>query len=69
MDINILRERYTKGCKLKLTAPLEDKYSPKAIGDVMIVEYVDDMGNIHGSWQSGGSLALIQGVDSFVKIE
>ena len=31
----------------------------------MTVSFVDDAGQIHGSWSSGGSLALIAGLDMF----
>ena len=31
----------------------------------MVVDYIDDMGQIHGRWKSGGSIALLFGVDDF----
>ena len=54
-----------KGDKLRLLAPIEDQYTPKEAGDTMIVSYVDDAGQIHGTWESGGSIAVIIGVDRF----
>lgn len=59
----------TKGTKLKLLKDLDDPYTPKRAGDIMTVNYVDDAGQIHGNWQSGGSLALIIGVDEFEVIK
>lgn len=59
------RERYPEGTKLRLTAGLEDPYSPKKAGDIFVVDCVDDIGQIHGRWASGGSIALIPEVDSF----
>lgn len=59
------RMRYPSGTKVRLTAPIEDEYSPKAAGDILTVDYIDDMNQMHGSWQSGGSIALIIGVDKF----
>lgn len=37
----LYRLRYPAGTKVMLTAPIEDKCTPKEIGDVMTVEYVD----------------------------
>ena len=64
-----LQLMYPVGTKLKLIKPLEDIYSPKEAGDVMTVTSIDDMGQIHGTWESGGSLAIIPERDSFEKIE
>ena len=60
-----LEERYPKGTKLKLTAPINDKYTPKNIGDIFTVSYADDYMQLHGSWTGGGSMAIIVGQDSF----
>lgn len=60
-----LRKRYPKGTCLRLKKPLDDPFTPKSTGDVMVVDYIDDMGQIHGRWKSGGSIALLFGVDDF----
>lgn len=60
-----LQMMYPIGTRLKLTKALDDIYSPKNVGDILTVKYIDDMANIHGTWDSGGSIALISGVDSF----
>lgn len=69
LDIKSLREKYPKGTKLMLLSDLDDTYSPHFAGDTLTVNCIDDIGQIHGSWKSGGSLALIVGVDNFKKVE
>ena len=69
LDIKSLREKYPKGTKLVLLSDLDDTYSPHFAGDILTVNCIDDIGQIHGSWKSGGSLALIVGVDNFKKVE
>ena len=39
---------------------------PEYLGKVGIVEYIDDIGQIHGTW---GGCALIPGVDRFEAAE
>lgn len=67
-SIEQYREQYPKGTVLRLTGDLEDPYSPKKAGDTCVVEFIDDAGNIHVHWESGGSIALIIGVDCFEKL-
>lgn len=68
LDISALRKEYTEETKVRLLTDLEDDYSPHLVGDILTVSYVDDRGQIHGSWKSGGSLALIPEVDNFEKV-
>lgn len=60
-----LEEKYPKGTKLRLTAPINDTYTPKDIGDIFTVSYADDNMQLHGSWSGGGSMAIIVGKDKF----
>ena len=60
-----LRLRYPSETKLRLTADLDDPYTPKRAGDIFTVGYIDDAGQIHGTWESGGSMALIPETDQF----
>lgn len=59
------RMRYPHGTKLRLTESIEDKFTPKEAGDIFTVDFIDDAGQIHGSWESGGSIAVIIGKDKF----
>ena len=63
--VEYYRMRYPTGTKLRLTSPIEDPYSPKAVGDIMVVDYIDDMAQIHGNWSSGGNIAIIIEEDNF----
>lgn len=58
---------YPKGTKIKLIN-MKDKYAPPS-GTIGTVDFVDDIGQIHVKWESGGSLALIIGEDDFEVIE
>jgi len=51
-----------------LLVHMDDPYGvpEKAIGTV---DFVDDAGQIHVTWDSGSSLALIPAVDEFLFIE
>ena len=60
-----LRAKYPKGTVLELTAPINDQYTPKGAGERFIVSDVDDIGQIHGRFLSGGSMAIIPEVDEF----
>ena len=60
-----LEEKYPKGTKLRMTAPINDDYTPKKVGDIFTVSYADDNMQLHGTWSTGGSMALIVGLDSF----
>ena len=58
---------YPKGTKIKLIK-MNDKYAPPS-GAIGTVDFVDDIGQIHVKWESGGSLALVIGEDDFKVIE
>lgn len=58
---------YPKGAKIKLIN-MNDKFAPPS-GTIGTVDFVDDIGQIHVKWESGGSLALIIGEDDFEVIE
>lgn len=54
LDISVLREEYKEGTKVRLLSDLNDELSPHFAGDILTVSFVDDLGQIHGSWKSGG---------------
>ena len=59
------RKKYPFGTKIRLTADLDDPYVPKKTGDIFVVHYVDDAGQLHGYWESGSSIAVIPEKDKF----
>lgn len=61
-----IRKEYPVGTKVKLLR-MDDAQAPP-IGTTGVVNHVDDIGSIHVSWDSGGSLALIVDIDEFVKL-
>lgn len=58
-----LREQYPAGTRVRLLS-MDDPQAPP-IGTEGTVIGVDDAGNIMMSWDSGGGLNLVYGVDSF----
>ena len=62
-QIAVLRERYPRGTRVELLG-MDDPLAPPTgtLGEVM---GVDDAGQILVRWETGSSLSLISGVDSF----
>ena len=62
-QIAALREQYPRGTRVELLG-MDDPQAPPTgtMGDVM---GVDDAGQILVRWETGSSLSLILGVDSF----
>ena len=58
-----LRNTYTKGTVVELLG-MDDPQAPP-VGTKGKVVYVDDAGQIGVAWDTGFSLSLIDGVDSF----
>lgn len=61
--------KYPRGTKIKLTKTLDDKYNPIREGTIFVVDFVDDIGSIHGTWENGSTIAVIPDVDEFEVIE
>jgi hypothetical protein len=59
--------KYPKGTIIELTAPIDDPYTPKEVGDRFEVAYIDDMLQLQGRWLSPakGSMAVEIESDSF----
>lgn len=66
MNIKKLRKQYPKGTVLVLDA-MDDPQAPP-VGTKGTVEFVDDAGMIHMHWETGSSLGLAPGEDSFHKM-
>ena len=58
-----LRERYPRGTKVELLA-MDDPQAPP-MGTMGEILGVDDAGQLLVRWETGSSLSLIPGVDSF----
>lgn len=56
-----LRDTYKSGTIVELLK-MDDRGAPP-IGTRGVVDYVDDIGNIHIRWDNGSGLAVIPGVD------
>ena len=62
-QIAVLRERYPRGTRVELLA-MDDLQAPPT-GTTGEVIGVDDAGQLLVRWETGSSLSLIPGVDSF----
>lgn len=65
-NVTRLRKVYPKGTRIVLVR-MDDPYVKMEAGMKGTVQHVDDAGQIHMKWDSGSSLALIVGVDDFIK--
>lgn len=63
-QVERLRELYPPGTKIQCIK-MDDPYHAIAPGSIGTVDYVDDAGTIHMSWENGSSLGLIPGEDCF----
>ena len=61
--IAVLRQKYPKGTMVQLLL-MEDAQAPPP-GTLGEVQGVDDVGQILVHWQTGSSLNLLPGIDSF----
>lgn len=58
-ELAVLEKIYPEGCRVELEYLGPDPYSKLTPGDLGTVKYIDDAGQIHVSWDKGGSLALV----------
>ena len=64
-NVEFLRKMYPKGTRVELHH-MDDPFAPPS-GTKGTVMFVDDIGQIH-VWETGSSLGLIYGIDSFSRI-
>jgi len=62
-----LREMYPKGTRVELVS-MDDPYTRLKPGDKGRVDFVDDGGTVHISWDSGSHLGVVYGVDQVRRI-
>lgn len=61
-----IKKEFPAGTRVRLLA-MDDAQAPP-VGTLGTVTAVDDVGHLLMSWDSGGSLSLLYGVDSFEKV-
>lgn len=57
------------GRTVELTEALDDPYTPKPVGVKFHVTSIDDELQLHGSWEDGGSMAIVIEHDHFKVVE
>ena len=62
-----MKKTYPPGTRIMLDR-MGDDPNPIPAGTVGTVQCVDDMGQIHCSWDNGRSLALVPGEDDFHEV-
>ena len=62
-----IKEQYPPGTRIMLNS-MSDPFAPVPSGTRGTVKVVDDIGQLHMSWDNGRSLAVIPGEDSFRKL-
>lgn len=62
-----IKENYPSGTRIHLDN-MNDPFSPVPSGTRGTVDLVDDIGQIHMTWDNGRTLALVPSVDSFRKL-
>jgi hypothetical protein len=62
--VEAIKNNYPKGTRVELNY-MDDPYAKLKKGDQGNVMFVDDAGTVHIQWDSGSTLGVIPGVDSF----
>ena len=66
-ESKLMKERYPAGTRIKLIAMGDDPH-PIPSGTKGTVDFVDDIGTVHCTFDNGRHLGLIAGEDSWRKI-
>jgi len=67
-EIRDIKAKFTKDLKVKLIK-MYDLYSAPPTGTIGVVDYVDDMGQVHINWENGSTLPLAVEIDDFEVME
>ena len=65
-EVEELRTQYPTGTVVRLIR-MDDSQAPP-VGAIGTVRYVDDIGTIHVSWETGSSLGVVYGMDKIEKV-
>ena len=65
-EVERLRQQYPSGTVVRLVR-MDDIQAPP-VGTKGTVRYVDDIGTIHVSWETGSSLGIVYGMDKIEKV-
>ena len=65
--VEAIKNQYPKGTRVELLYT-SDPYTRLKSGEQGNVMFVDDIGTVHIHWDSGSTLGLVPGEDSFEKI-
>lgn len=65
INVEKVKERYQPGVKITVLE-MEDPL-PVESGSIGVVDFVDDIGNVHCVFENGRKIAVIPGVDRFVR--
>lgn len=65
-EVERLRQQYPAGTVIRLVR-MDDSQAPPP-GTIGTVRYVDDIGTIHVSWETGSSLGIVYGMDKIEKV-
>ena len=65
-EVEVLRTQYPTGTVVRLVW-MDDRQAPP-VGTIGTVRYVDDIGTIHVSWETGSSLGIVYGMDKIEKV-
>ena len=65
-EVERLRQQYPAGTVVRLVR-MDDIQAPPP-GTKGTVRYVDDIGTIHVSWETGSSLGVVYGMDKIEKV-
>lgn len=67
-EIQVIKDKYLTGTKIKLIK-MYDPFTPPPSNTIGIVDFVDDIGQIHIKWNNGSTLALVPDLDEFEVLE
>lgn len=52
------------GCRIRLKST-SDPYTNLNVGDEGVIQFIDDFGTLHVKWDTGSTLGLVPGEDSW----